>query len=278
MSRGTKQFFVAFVYVLIASILGVMVYYAFIKAPETCFDNKQNQNEQGIDCGGVCALACKEVVTGDPIELKESRFIRSGEGKYDILGKIFNPNSEAGAISFTYVANLLDSTSNVVATRSGIGYILPLESKYILEFNLETPTVPISVSLQITNVEWARFSGYQDKPALDITQRQYNELSSSSAFGEAKGLVTNSSPYDFRSVVVQVILRDGIGIPLAINSTVMNTLRSHENRDFRLVWPSSFPGSVENVEMVVDADIYHSENFVQQYTPGTTSRGLTPSK
>ncbi|MEI8096888.1 MAG: FxLYD domain-containing protein, partial [Candidatus Moraniibacteriota bacterium] len=120
--------------------------------------------------------------------------------------------------------------------------------------------------------------GYQDRPAVNIYQKRYNEVSSSAVFGEAAGLVSNESSYDFRTVAVQVILRDRDGHPLALNSTVMNTLRSHENRDFRLPWSTSFPGVVENVEMVVDADVYHSDNFIQQYTPGQTFRGLTPTK
>jgi len=45
------------------------------------------------------------------------------------------------------------------------------------------------------------------------------------------------------------------------------------NRDFRLVWPSAFPGRVENIEMIVDADVYHSENFIKQYF----LRGVTDS-
>jgi len=73
-------------------------------------------------------------------------------------------------------------------------------------------------------------------------------------------------------------LRDSTGKPLALNSTEMNTVRSHENRDFRLVWPSAFPGAVENVEMVVDADVYHSENFIRQYLPGGKFQDITPAR
>lgn len=278
MFRSTKQSFIVFISLSIAVLVGLFVYYSFIKSPETCFDGKQNQNEQAIDCGGVCQLACKEIVTGEDLQFQETAFVWSSENRYDILGKIYNPNSEIGATSFTYTASLLDAAGNVLAAHSGTGYILPQENKYILALNLETSATPASVSIHVSDVEWARFSGYQEKPAVSIYQKRYSEISSGTGFSEAFGLLSNESPYDFRALIVQVILRDSMGKPLALNSTEMNTVRSHENRDFRLVWPSAFPGAVENVEMVVDADVYHSDNFIQQYLPGGKFQDLAPSK
>lgn len=278
MSRQMKQIFAVCVYLILATLLVVMVYYAFIKAPETCFDERQNQNEQGMDCGGVCQLACKEIVTGDEIQFQETAFIRSGENRYDVIGKIYNPNSEVGATSFIYTASLLDSSGKILITHSGTGYILPLETKYILDLNLDASVAPATVSVHLSDVQWVRFSGYQERPAVSIYQKRYNEISSGTGFSEAFGLLSNESPYDFRSLTVQVILRDSAGKPLALNSTEMNTVRSHENRDFRLMWPSAFPGVVENVEMVVDADVYHSENFIQQYFPGGKFQDITPAR
>ena len=68
---------------------------------------------------------------------------------------------------------------------------------------------------------------------------------------------------------MKVVLRDASGKPLAINSTEMSTMPSKGQRDFRLVWPTIFPGEVKNVEMLVDADIYHSENFIKQSSSTT---------
>ncbi len=266
MLRKTKQFFISFIIFLLAVLLGIIVYYGFVKEKETCFDKKQNQNEKGIDCGGVCSLACPEIVTGEDLQIKESRFIVSGKNTYDILAKVFNPNGEIGAVSFSYTAVLEGAEKQVLASRVGMGYILPFENKYILEFNLESNTVPANVSIHIDNIEWERFSHYQERPAVNVYQKNYNILQSSAIFSEATGLVSNESPYDFRSVIVQVILRDKDDIPLAINSTVMNTLRANENRDFRLTWPTFFPGTVEDIETVIDADVYHSDNFINQYT------------
>lgn len=276
LSRENKQKFIAIVYFIIAVLLGVGVYYAFIKPPETCFDNKQNQDEAGVDCGGVCQAVCEEKVVGADLELKEAIFAQGGSGEYDVLVKIHNPNDAIGAISFAYTVDLKSGTGETLASRSGTNYILPQENKYIFELNFTPSAAPAKVSLQINEVKWARFSGYQEKPSINIYQKRYNEISSGAGFSEAFGLVVNDSPYDFRSIIVKVILRDANDKPLAFNTTEMRTVKSQEERDFRLVWPKAFPGEVKNVEMEVDADVYHSFNFVRQYLPGGKFQELTP--
>lgn len=273
--RSLKQVIVFLVYFTLAMSLSVAVYFAFIKAPETCFDNKQNQNEAGIDCGGVCT-ACKEIIVGEDLRFTEVAFVPGGNGKYDVLGKVYNPNDVEGASSFAYTVVLKDSAGTVLTTRSGRSYILPQENKYILELSLATAVAPATVAFSVESVEWARFSGYQEKPAVNIYQKSYSAISSGVGFGEARGLISNESPYDFRTIVVKVVLRDTGGSPRAFNSTEIRTVLSGEERDFRLVWPNAFPGTVEKVEMEVDADVYHSDNFIRQYLPGGKFQEFTP--
>lgn len=274
-SRKLKQLVIAGAYTLSIALMGTGIYFAFLKPPETCFDGRQNQNEAGMDCGGVCQAVCKENIVASDVEITEIAFVQSRTSQYDIVGKVHNPNDEIGASSFAYTVSLKDSAGNIIATRSGKSYILPQENKYLLEFNLSTEIEPAAVSLHIDAVEWERFFGYQAKPSINIYQKRYSPISSGAGFGEVYGLLSNESPYDFRAIVVRVILRDASNKPLALNMTEMRTVKSHEERDFRLVWPSAFAGTVERVEMEVDADVYHSDNFMRQYLPGGRYQELT---
>jgi len=278
MSRKTKKNVIAFLYIFFLTLFSTAVYFLFLKAPETCFDGKQNQNERGIDCGGVCSLACKENIQGDALQIREQEFIKGQNNTYDALAKVFNPNGEIGAVSFSYTISLLDVTGAVLDSRTNTAQILPLENKYLLVFNLETQGTPAKVSLQIDDIVWERFSGYQEKPAVNIYRENYREVSSSAVFSEATGLVSNESSFDFKSLTVQVILRDASGKPIAINANEMRTMYARENRDFRLTWPTAFPGTVTNAEMVLDIDTYHSENFIKQYIQEESSRDFLPSK
>lgn len=277
LKRGMKRSVIGFIYFMSATLLITGVYFGFLKAPETCFDGRENQNEEAIDCGGICQAVCKENVIGESLQFTEQVFVPGDNGKYDVLGKVRNPNDVEGASVFSYTATLKDSWGNVLATRQGESYILPQESKYILLVNIETTAPPVTVDFVVDDVEWERFSGYQEKPSINIYQKRYGPISSGAGFSEAYGLLSNESPYDFRAITVRVILRDASDKPLAFNMTEMRTVKSHEERDFRLVWPSAFLGTVEKVEMEVDADVYHSDNFMHQFLPGGKFQDFTPS-
>lgn len=277
MSRVARQVTVAIVFFILLVLLGVAVYYLFIKAPETCFDGKQNQDETGSDCGGVCG-ACQEIIQGEDLSLLETAYVPAGSGKFDVLAKVYNSNDNAGASSFQYRFELKDAQGQVVAERTGQSYILPQETKYLIELNLIASQQPVSATLSISDIVWERFEGYREKPDIRIYQRRYQEISSGVGFSEANGLVSNESPYDFRSILVKIVLRDGSGKPLAVHMTEMRSVSAQQRRDFRLVWPTAFPGTVERVEMEVDADAYHSENFIRQYFRQGKYQELTPPK
>lgn len=272
MSRIVRRIIIASIFLSFNALFWIGAYYAFLKAPETCFDAKQNQNEQGVDCGGVCTNACIEVVVGRDLQLKEVAFVPGGENRYDVLGRIFNANNDIGASSFRYTFELRDGTGTVLGTRSGISYILPQETKSLIELNLESSMVPTQVTLLIADVAWERLSGYQEKPTVNIYQKRYGQVTTGFGYFEAYGLLSNESLYDFRSIIVKVIARDVLGKPLAFNMTEMRTVNAQESRDFKLVWPLPFSGLVDRVDMEIDADVYHSDNFVKQYFPGGSAR------
>ena len=266
--RTRKQVTVAAIFSLILIVfLGLFYFFFFYQAP-VCTDGIQNGREEGIDCGGTCTNACIEKVTGAPFVIEEVAVMPGGTDKYDVLGRIHNPNDTEGASSFEYSLVLKDATGKELTTKKGTSYILPQEHKTLIEVGLESATVPATATLTIGSITWERFSGYQEKPNINIYQKRYNQVAGGVGFGEAFGLVSNESPFDFRSLTVKVILRDREGKPLAVNSTEMRTVTSGEERDFRLLWPEQFPGAVEAVDMEVDADYYHAENFMKQYLKG----------
>ncbi len=275
-SRKKRQIVVGTVFIALVALFFTGFYYAFIKGPETCFDKKQNQDEQDIDCGGVCAAVCVEKIEAQDISIIEKAFVPGGSGRYDALVRVYNPNDMVGASSFVYTIDLKDASGKVLATRTGKSYILPQERKYIMEMGIISSVAPVSVSVLVSDVRWERFSGYQERPQINIYNKRYGLASDSINFSRASGLVSNESPFDFQSVIVRVILRDRDGSVLAFNSTELRTMKSHQEREFILPWPESFPGTVEKTEMEVDADVYHSDNFTKQYFSGGRYQEFAP--
>jgi hypothetical protein len=263
-SRVLKQSIITVGYLLFFGTLLFGLYFVFLRVPPTCTDGKRNQNEAGIDCGGTCAAACELPLSAKDIVTREIAFVPSDRGSYDVLASIYNPNDVAGAVQFSYTLSLRDASGALLSEQSGTSFLLPQENKYLLAFHLTSTTVPAEATLAISEVVWERFLGYTERPRVMVVQQAYERIRSGPGYGVASGLVVNESPYDFRSLLVKVVLRDAAGKPLAINETKMSTVFSKEQRDFRLLWPVAFPGEVKNAEMSVEADAYHQENLIKQ--------------
>lgn len=261
--RGMKRSIIIFIYLLIFAGLLALVY-SWLKPVESCFDQKINQNEQGVDCGGVCQEKCN-VLPQFNLEVKENGFVESGiSGKYDLFSRIFNPNNDFGSGSFSYEFDLKDAGGTSLGKFSGKSFILPGEEKYLVATNVPSGTVPSEINLTIQNVKWEEFVNYE-KPQLKIINRNYLETSSGVGFSEAFGLLKNESPFDFSTIKINMILKDSSGKIVALNSTVINTVKTGESRDFKALWPNRFPGEVENVEFQTEVNVFDSEAFARRY-------------
>ena len=267
--RTKKRLFVVSVYIVLFVLIGWWVYKASRPAP-TCTDGAKNQNQTGIDCGGVCGACAPTFASAVDLKIKSTSLVYGGVNSYDVVAQIFNPNAEDGAQSFDYVFTLKDDRDAVLVERHGTEFILPGETKYITETQLESPTVPKKISFVVSNQVWKHFvGGYQEKPTINVYSKNYNQITSGVGFGEATGLVVNESAFDFVNIKVKAILFDANDKPIAVNSTELQTVKAGERRDFRLVWPTAFPGAVMRMEAEAETNVYKDDNFVKKYFPNS---------
>jgi len=258
-----KRLMIVGVYLAIFLLIIFGIYF-WQKPKPSCFDNIKNQNEEGLDCGGICVKKCDLAAQQDIIVLGAG-FIDSGvANNIDVFGEISNPNQTLGSGSLQYQFTIENSAGIVIASYNGTGFILPGEKKYITKTNLTMQDVPAKVNLSIGKTQWTEANEFYEKPQLDVVYKNYNEISSGVGFFEATGLVKNESPFDFSNIKITVIIKDANGGIVALNSTEMNTVTAGENRDFRVYWPSRFPGSVANMETQAEVNIFNSEAFVKK--------------
>lgn len=261
--RDLKRLVIIFIYLLLLVIVSTLIYF-WLKPKESCFDQKMNQNEQGIDCGGVCQKKC-EVLPQSDLVVGEKGYVESGiSGKYDIFGEISNPNNDFGSSDFNYEFRIKDANGIVLNKFSGRSFILPGEKKYLVATNVPSVVAPGEIELAIGEVRWEEFVNYE-KPQLKIINRNYQEINSGIGFSEAYGLLKNESPFDFSSIKINIILKDSAGKIVALNSTILNTVKTGESRDFKVVWPSKFSGEVGNLEFQPEVNVFSSEAFAKRY-------------
>jgi hypothetical protein len=263
--RDKKRLIIGSIYVVIFILILIPIIFKLIPNG-TCSDGKQNQDEKGIDCGGVCQNFCA-IQLDDSIVYKSVGFTETGvANRYDIYGEILNPNKDYGSSSFDYIFDLKDASGTSLSKRGGTSFIFPGEKKYIVELGVDLSARPAKIELEIKNIAWKDFSGVQ-KPQLSIVNKSFNETDQDSGLSDAIGILRNESPFDFNEIKVQAIIKDKDEKIIALNSTKINTVQSGENREFKFLWTNKIVGA-GNMEIQVETNIFKNDAFVSRYFPG----------
>lgn len=275
--RIIKRLTIVLVYLIILGLAGAGFYYAFRTAP-TCTDKIQNQGEAGIDCGGPCAK-CEEIPQAENLRVEEKRIISAGEGKYDVLAKISNPNPRLGAAKFDYSFRLLDAGGKIVSKSEGSSFILPGQVKYVLAFNLVPEARPDGLGFEISSFEWSVFSEYEE-PDIAVFAKEFNLAGGGEAdFATLKAKLRNQSGFDFREISANIVIRDGSGIPVAANKTNFNDVRTNEEREVNVGWKSPFAvdPAASRIEIFPEVDVFENENFLKQHGAAGQYKSLDPT-
>jgi hypothetical protein len=187
---------------------------------------------------------------------------------YDGLIKVENPNETYGAAKFRYRITFEDSAGNPIGQSDWRnGFILPMESKSLLVQGVVVTGTPYAAKAEIDqeNVNWDRFQG-KERPVFIVNNERYQVNTGGELwFAKASGTLINKSAADFQEVLVKVILRDDRGQLLAVNSQVINVLRSEEERDYIITFPHGFPGSVSDTRVEVETNVFDPDNYLKSF-------------
>lgn len=265
MNKIFKRMIIVIFYLLVFSLVGTGFYY-LLKPAETCSDGIKNQNEQGIDCGGRCAKKCEaEIIFKDLIVGKIGAVPSGINGQYDFYAKVKNPNDFYGSKKINYEIIFKDSAENIIASKKGFNFILPGEEKYVIETNINSSSEPVSFDFKIIDSDWIVFQGDYENPNILVAGKKYNEIVGGVGYFEATGLLKNESNFDFNAVKVKIILKNSNDDVLAINSTLLKGIAAGDNREFRVFWPNSFPGSVSGMDTQLEVNIFAEDVFFKKF-------------
>lgn len=261
--RIAKRLIIIFVYGFIVFSIAAGAYFLF-RTPPTCSDGKRNQGEEGIDCGGPCAK-CEKIPQIENIQILEKILIPAGQGKYDALAKIKNPNALFGVVKLDYSFDIFRSDGTILEKRSGSTFILPAETKYAISFNIALAEKPESFAFRVESFRWQKFLEYQE-PDIAVLGKELNLSGDEGGSTQLKARIQNRSNYDFKKISTKVILRNTRGMPIAINQTDNNDVRTNEEREVIFNWNTALPSDIdiEKIEIDPEADVFSNENFMKK--------------
>ncbi len=254
--------------ITIGFIFSVFIFFIFLtsflsgrQAP-SCFDERLNQDEEKIDCGGVSCAPCIEFYFDD-VQIISTDFLLF-DGKYDAFAKIKNQNSQHGTSNLRYKFKFYDKDNNFISEEVGKSYISAGETKYIVVSNVEVDDKPSSVKFEVEPVSWQEQMRTNIK--LPIFSKKYENTINIGVVGlsQVSGVIENQSNYSFVDVDLVAILMDKDDRYLAVNKGKINNLRSGERRDIIIPWFSAFSGSpVANIIVEASANIIDDSNILR---------------
>lgn len=233
MNRLAKQLLYGLLYLTLFSAIGFGVYFLALKPVPTCFDNKQNQSEERIDCGGPCqSCELKELQS-----LKSSTpvILESGENLITVVFEIRNPNSNYGADKFNYTLNFYDSADKNLFSLSKESFVYPSQIKTFVEAGLRADFKKISRSeVVIGDLSW--------RPRLEfiVPQMQAKEIKvERDKTGIAvSGIVVNENAFNLAQVGISVVVYDSNGLEKGASRTVLQSLEAFERKSFKVFIPT----------------------------------------
>lgn len=260
--RIIKQLIIALIFILILAGIGFLIYWVNRPVP-TCFDGIQNQEEEGIDCGGPCQ-SC-EIATLKDLEVSWTQVVHVRDNFYDLAAQIKNPNQNYGSGQIAYFFKFYNLNNDLISQKEGITYILPGQNKYLIITKIESPQPIDKIELSFGQIEWQKLKDYQP-PQLFVSRKEYSPSKPDEpGFSRVTGLLANKTNFDFDLINIDVILFDSEYRIVALNTTEIRTLLASQERHFVATWFEPIKEQVISVEIEAETNLFDSANYMKRH-------------
>lgn len=250
MSRFIKQIIYGVFYLAILAGIVYAAYWLAVGLKPSCFDNRLNQGEEDVDCGGSC-LPC-ELKNLQPLRTQVQIF--GVDGGTSALITIANPNLNYGARSFVYKLNFYNASKQQIFSLSKESFIYPAEAqKFILEPNLKVnfATTFGDPELILENFDWRPVEEFSE-PKTQIRQTT-TEISGRQII--VNGLLSNRESFSLSRAGVGVLvyqnLPNGETALIGISKTVLQDLKPFEERSFKIIVPVAEILKLSDIDTVI---------------------------
>jgi len=225
--RLAKQLAYGITFLCVLALIAWGVYGLYFSAAPTCFDEKKNQGETDVDCGGSC-IPC-EVKHAQPLSITYTRLFNAGDG-VGAIAEIQNKNIDLGAQQFTYSFSFIDTLGSVAHTFSGNSFLYPGEVKYLVIPKIsQSPSSTTNVFATTSDVVWVAASQFV-KPSIDIQ----NSNTQKQDFLRVSGRVVNQTASLFGAPTVSALLFNREGTFLAASQITLEALAPYGSKDFSI--------------------------------------------
>lgn len=238
-------------------VLGILllilfwIFYPKIFKKPTCFDNKQNGTETGIDCGGGCSLVCL-VDTTNPVIVWSRAFPVTGN-IYNLAAYIENRNQSAAVEKADYEFLIYDTNNKLIGRRTGSTFIPPNQPFVIFEPRFNSGEIEVkSVSFEfISSLAW-----HKKEPILNTLPIKVDNIVLDNNFNLPRltAVIKNESIHDLPSFDVVGILYDIDHNVINLSKSEKDGLLSNANLPVSFTWPEALSSNPVKNDVLIQVN------------------------
>lgn len=234
-----RQLIFASIVIVFLGVAGVASYFFFFYTPPSCSDGIQNQEEEGVDCGGPCVRMC----VSPNVTALWARAVPAAPGVYHVASLIRNPDA-AAAGPVTYAAFLFDENNILISTREGRLFMTAGEIVPLFIPNITTgERTPVRTFIDIESAVWERAE--RAEPSVRVIDWNFDT--------DALRLVATVENYGalpVGEVLVTALVFGESDTLIAASQTRFPSLSPRERREATFTWSMPFEGDVGRVDII----------------------------
>jgi hypothetical protein len=235
---------VAVIGAVVATLLGLALIATLYEAP-SCTDQKQNQDESGVDCGGSCAYLCTASLAVPIVSLQ--RALVQVPNRVDVIAYVENPNADAFARDVTYDVTLY-ATDRTVLKRGTVIIDIPPGVRVPIYlpgfFPGKGEGTQAFLTLDASTLRWSRAL---TKPVVFKVATPV--LAASADAPRVTADIANPTLDTFRRVTTIVVVYDTVRNVIAASQTVIPELPALGEVLTTFTWTRAFTGTPSTIEV-----------------------------
>lgn len=231
---------------VLLAILAAILAYVFYEAP-SCSDNKQNQDEVGIDCGGSCKYLCtaREI----PPTILFTGIIQNASGRTDLISSVVNKNADSAAKDVPYKISLYDARGSLIKVENGSLDLPPRTTVpiFIPGITLGGQSV-VRAFLEIasSSPRWVPMA--TDPRIVPVVLR--TTIGGTTSVPRVEATLENPSIIPISNAHVVVFVHAANGNIIASSETVISSIASQGQATATFIWNEPFASTPAQIEVV----------------------------
>lgn len=228
-------------------LLSTLLYFKFFYATPTCFDQRQNGGEAGVDCGGACKRVCALGVIAPVVQWAQA--FRVTEGQYNAVAYVENRNKDVGTAELSYTFTLYDDEGGIITTRSGTTTLPPDGLYPIFEGRIALGgQVPARTFIELAPVEnWQGATA--GRAQFEVRSRA---LVSADSRPRLNTVVYNTSLEEEQNMEIVATIFDARGKALTASQSVIPRFAGREEQQVVFTWPEPIATTLRSCEVPTD--------------------------